>query len=215
MITKEMASWLIRGYDDPSEDMMTNQRTSWPMRGHDDHYWSQLWFILFWFALKMLLLLFNAFLAIVKILNTDFNFSYVRKLVVEKTFTVFAVPNPGWSHPLYCWSHELHVCVNDLVWTHVGPSPGDRECLSVPGVLSVLHGQAILSGYLRLVLADPGVYPHPGLYSVHVNTDSGLASVVGAPVWVIRPRPRTVPPALSSSWSYSPPPLRSSAWPRG
>ena len=40
----------------------------------------------------------------------------------------------------------------------------------------------ILSGYLRLVLADPGVYPHPGLYSVHVNTDSGLASVVGAPV---------------------------------
>ena len=151
--------WPIRGHGDQSEGMVTNQRTSWPMRGHDDHYWSQLWFILFWFALKMLLLLFNAFLAIVKILNTDFNFSYVRKLVVEKTFTVFAVPNPGWSHPLYCWSHELHVCVNDLVWTHVGPSPGDREGLSVPGVLSVLHGQAILSGYLRLVLADPGVYP--------------------------------------------------------
>ena len=59
------------------------------------HLFSWLWSILFWFALKMLLLLFNAFLAIVKILNTDINFSYVRKLVVEKTFTVFAVPNPG------------------------------------------------------------------------------------------------------------------------
>ena len=216
MITKEMASWLIRGYDDPSEDMMTNQRTSWPMRGHDDHYWSQLWFILFWFALKMLLLLFNAFLAIVKILNTDFNFSYVRKLVVEKTFTVFAVPNPGWSHPLYCWSHELHVCVNDLVWTHVGPSPGDREGLSVPGTPQFSTDRPYylgISAWCWQILVC--ILPHPALYSVHVNTDSGLASVVGAPVWVIRPRPRTVPPALSSSWSYSPPPLRSSAWPRG
>ena len=43
---------------------------------------------------------------------------------------------------------SMCACVNDLVWTHVGPSPGDREGLSVPGVLSILHGQAMLSGYL-------------------------------------------------------------------
>ena len=141
MITKEMASWLIRGHDDQSEDIMANERAWWPLLIA-----AMVHFVLV--CIKMLLLLFNAFLAIVKILNTDFNFSYVRKLVVEKTFKVFAVPNPGWSHPLYCWSHELHVYVNDLVWTHVGPSPGDREGLSVPGVLSVLHGQAILSAYL-------------------------------------------------------------------
>ena len=35
------------------------------------------------------------------------------------------------------------MCVNDLVWTHVGPSPGNREGLRVPGVLSALLGQAI------------------------------------------------------------------------
>ena len=166
--------WHIRGHDDQSEDIMANERAWWPLLIA-----AMVHFVLV--CIKMLLLLFNAFLAIVKILNTDFNFSYVRKLVVEKTFKVFAVPNPGWSHPLYCWSHELHVYVNDLVWTHVGPSPGDREGLSVPGVLSVLHGQAILSGYLRLVLADPGVYPHPGLYSVYMLTQTVDSPVLLAP----------------------------------
>ena len=71
------------------------------------------------------------------------------------------------------------MCVNDLVWTHVGPSPGDREGLSVPGVLSVIHGQAILFGYLRLVLADPGVFPQASsLASVLVTTHNALTSAL-------------------------------------
>ena len=59
------------------------------------------------------------------------------------------IENIGVRHPLYCWSHELHLGVNDLVWIYVGqldslldlmlqalgPSPGNRELngQGVPG----------------------------------------------------------------------------------
>ena len=77
-------------------------------------------------------------------------------------------------HPLYSWSHKLHMCVDNFVWVHVGqldglpdlalqalgPSPGHRELdgLGVPGVLWVLPGQVRghavgghIAQYLRVV----------------------------------------------------------------